>query len=143
MKKVVFICHGNMFRSHVAQAFYNSLAKDDSLAYSYGTHVVDQGYQGKKLSMFPKLSIVFNELKKYGLDIREEHCEQLKEEYLKNADKIVVMAEREYIPEWLHKYDYEYWDGVSNPEVHTNDVIENILKIIREKVLELINQEML
>ena len=139
MKKIVFICHGNMFRSPIAKAFYNQLAKDGSRAESYGTHVIAQGYQDRKLSSFLPLKMEFDKLKKYGLDITNEHCEQLKEEYLKDADKIVVMAEREYIPEWLNNYKYEYWEGVPNDEFPTNEMILDVIKLIREKVLELIN----
>ena len=138
MKKVVFICHGNMFRSPIAKAFYNQLAKDGSRSESYGTHVIAQGYQGRKLSSFLALKMEFDELKKFGLDITNEHCEQLKEEYLFNADKIIVMAEREYIPDRLEKYKYEYWEGVPNDEFPTNEMILNDIKLIRGKVLKLI-----
>ena len=137
MKKVVFIDHGNMLRSPIARAIYNQLVKDGSLAYSYGSHVKEQGYQDKKLSSFKKLEIEINETKKYGLDISNEHCEQLEEEYLKDADKIIIMLEKEFIPEWLNNYKYEYWE-IPNPEVHTSKIIEEIIKLIREKVLKLI-----
>ncbi len=143
MKKVVFICNGNMLRSQVAKAFYNKLVKDDSRAYSYGVSVEKQGKQGLKLFSYPGLGILFTELKKYDLDISNEHCEQLKEEYLADADKIVVMAEKEFIPVWLKNYKYEYWDGIPNPEVHTPQIIEDILILIRKKILKLINESKL
>jgi len=127
-----------MFRSKVAQAFYNQLVKDDSRAYSYGTHVTERELQGLKLTERPGLEILIAELKKYNLDISNEQCEQLKEEYLKDADKIIVMAEKEFIPEWLNKYKYEYWENIPNPESHTVEFIEDTVKLIRRKVVELI-----
>jgi protein-tyrosine-phosphatase len=139
MKKVVFICRGNLFRSQVAKAFYNQLVKDGSRAESYGTWVEEEGNQGLKLSLYPGLEILITEIKKYGLDISNEHCEQLKEEYLKDADKIIVMAEKEFIPNWLEKYEYEYWENIPNPEAHTVLFMEGAIKLIRGKVLELIN----
>lgn len=139
MKKVVFICKGNIFRSQVAKAFYNQLARDGYKAESYGTWVEEEGNQGLKLSSYPKnLGILFSELKKYNLDISSETCEQLKEEYLADADKIIVMAEREFIPDWLNKYKYEYWDAIPNPEAHTVEFMEDTVKLIRKKVLLLI-----
>lgn len=139
MKKVVFICKGNIFRSQVAKTFYNQLAKDGSKAESYGTWVENEGNEGLKLSLYPNnLGILFAELKKYDLDISNEHCKQLKEEYLKDADKIIVMAEKEFIPEWLNKYKYEYWENIPNPESHTVEFMEDAVKLIRGKVLELI-----
>jgi protein-tyrosine-phosphatase len=137
MKKVVFICHGNMFRSQIAKAFYNQIQESGSVAYSYGTHVIDRGLQGLKLSQRSGLEILIAELKKYNIDISNERCEQLKEEYLADADKIVVMAEKEFLPDWLSKYKYEYWE-VPNPEVHTAEDIKEITKMIRKKVLKLI-----
>ena len=139
MKKVVFVCKGNIFRSQVAQAFYDQLKKDDSCAQSYGTWVEEEGNQGLKLSLYPKsLEILFTELKKYNIDISNEHCKQLKEEYLKDADRIIVMAEREFIPSWLDKYKYEYWDNIPNPESHTLEFMEGAVKLIREKVLKML-----
>jgi hypothetical protein len=49
------------------------------------------------------------------------------------------MAEKEFIPDWLEKYEYEYWE-ISNPEVHVDKEIEEIVKLIKEKVLKLINE---
>ncbi len=140
VKKVDFICHGNMFRSQVARAFYNQLAGDGSVACSYGTHVEDQGLQDLQLSANAGLEILFSELQKYGLDIRREHCEQLQENHLKDTDKVVVMAEKEYIPEWLSKYNYEYWKDISNPEADSVAFVESTVKLIREKVVELIKK---
>ena len=137
MKKVVFIDHGNMFRSQIAKALYNQLAIDDSNAVSYGTHVIEQGHQGLKLGSFPELNIEFDEVEKYGLNIKDEHCEQLKEEYLIDADKIIVMLEKEYIPEWLGKYECEYWE-IPNPEVHTSEIINTIIELIKGRILKLI-----
>ena len=137
MKKIIFICKGNIFRSPVAKAFYNQLAKDGSKAFSYGTWVGKEGNQGLRVSLYPGLGILMDILKKYNLDISNEHCEQLKEEYLKDADKIIVMTEREFIPDWLNKYDYEYWE-VENPEVHTIAIIEPIVQLLKENVLKLL-----
>lgn len=137
MKKVVFICHGDMFRSQVSKAFYNKYKTDDGRGYSYGTNVLDRMLQGIKLSDWPGLEILISEMKKYDIDISNEYSDQLKEEYLKDVDKIVVMAEREFIPDWLEKYEYEYWK-IENPEVYFSEEIERIVKLIKDKVLKLI-----
>jgi protein-tyrosine-phosphatase len=137
MKKVVFVCHGNMLRSQIAKAIYNQLTKNDTFAESYGTHVVGQGYQGRKLSSFSKLEAVLTELKKQDLDIENEFCKQLEEKYFIDADKIIVMAEKEYLPKYLEKYKYEYWE-IPNPEIYDDQILENIVFLIKQKVSEMI-----
>ncbi len=126
MKKVIFICKGNMHRSPTAKALYNVLKKDDSTAESYGTMVEAEGRTGMKLSFYPDLINSINELKKYGADISNEECKQLYPKDLEGADKIIVMAEKEFTPEWLEKYDYERWDvedgNNETPELAIEDV---------------------
>jgi len=137
MKKVVFICNGNILRSQIAKAIYNKLAKDGSIAYSYGTRVEAKGKQGVLISSAKGMNITINELLKQGIDISNECCSQLKEEYLKNADKIVVMADKEYIPLWLNNYKYEYW-GIIIPDYIDSKIASDVIESIKVKVLKLI-----
>lgn len=137
MKKVVFICNGNILRSQIAKAIYNKLAKDDSIAYSYGTRVEAKDRQGVLISSIKGMDVTINELLRQGMDISNEHCDQLKEEYLKDADKIVVMADKEYIPDWLNNYKYEYWE-ILNPDYFGIEIARDIIEDIKEKVLKLI-----
>lgn len=137
MKKVVFICNGNILRSQIAKAIYNKLAKDGSISYSYGTRVEAKGKQGVLISSAKGMSVTINELLKQGIDISDEKCDQLKEEYLKDADRIVVMADKEYIPLWLNNYKYEYWE-IINPDYFGNEIAKDLIKSIKEKVLKLI-----
>ncbi|MEI7765568.1 MAG: low molecular weight phosphatase family protein [bacterium] len=140
MKKVVFICHGNMFRSPIAKGFYDKYSEDGSSAFSYGTHVAEQGHEGMKLTCFPELGTYFLAAKKYGIDIENYTCKQLKEEYLTDAGEIIVMAEKEYLPSYLSKYKYDYWE-IPNPDFVTEKIAEDVISLIKEKVLELINKK--
>lgn len=139
MKKVVFICNGNILRSQIAKAVYNKLAKDGSIAYSYGTRVEAKGKQGVLISSAKGMNVTINELLKQGIDISNEQCDQLKEEYLKNVDKIVVMADKEYIPLWLNNYKYEYWE-IINPDYFDSKIANDVIESIKEKVLKLITK---
>ncbi len=127
LKKVIFICRGNIHRSPVAAAFYNLLKKDDSFAESYGTMVEVEGRNDRKISSYPDFANLLDEVRKYGTDISEHICTQVTPEALEGADKIVVIAEEESIPVWMRKYTYEKWDlsdldDFLNPEVVTRDV---------------------
>lgn len=137
MKKVVFICNGNILRSQIAKALYNKLAKDGSIAYSYGTRVEAKGKQGVLISSAKGMNLTINELLKQGIDISGEYCDELKEEYLKNVDKIVVMTDKEYIPDWLNNYKYEYWEIII-PDYIDSKIANDVIESIKEKILKLI-----
>ncbi len=137
MKKVVFICKGNMHRSPIAEALYNALKKDDSFAESYGTWVDKEGRTGVKLSSYPSLDIFANELKKYGTNISNHVCIQVTPEVLKGADKIVMIAEDYSIPDWLKKYNYIKWELPDPDNMTPEEVVEDV-KGIKLKVEDLI-----
>lgn len=123
MKKVIFICKGNMHRSPIAEAFYNLLKKDNSFAESCGTWVEKEGRTGNRLSFYPSLAGYINEVKKYGPDISNHVCTQVTPEILEGADKIVIIAEDYSIPDWLRTYKYEHWDIIDGaPEGIVKDV---------------------
>jgi protein-tyrosine-phosphatase len=136
MKKIIFICHGNIFRSQIAKAIYNSNAKDGSYAESYGVAVSELGYEGKKLKDFPSLSADLEVMKRHGLDISEEICKQLHPADLEGASKIVVMTEKESVPDWLKEYNYEYWE-MPNPEIVTAEITEKEFQLLKNKILGL------
>lgn len=140
-QRVVFICRGNRHRSPVAEAFYNLLKKDNSIAESYGTMVTVEGIDNQKISSFPGFVNLINEVKKYGVDISEHICRQVTPEVLEGASRIVMIAEEDTIPDWLKKREYEKWDikdleNFLDPVILSEDVkhiklmIESLLKSI-------------
>ena len=134
MKKVVFICKGNMHRSVVAMALYNALKKDDSFAESYGTWVDKEGRTGIKLSSYPQLAKFINELKNnYSTDISDHVCTQVTPEALEGADHIIMIAEDYSIPDWLRKYKYVKWELPDPGNFTPEEVVEDI-KGIKAKV---------
>ncbi len=136
IKKAIFICHGNIFRSPIAKAIYNTMAKDGSHAESYGVAVAELGYQGKKLEEFLRLSADVDVMKKHGMDISQEVCKQLHPDDLEGVSKIVIMTEKESIPVWLKGYSYEYWE-MPNPEIVTAETTERELVLLKDKILSL------
>jgi len=137
MKKIVFIDRGNILRSPMARGIYNSLKTDNSVAFAYGTNVAKQNREGFLLSDYPKLAATISVLKKHGIDISHDHCTQILPEHLQNTFKIIVMAGKEDIPEWLQKYDYEYWE-IPNPDPVTKEVAEEEFALLKAKISQLI-----
>jgi len=136
MKKVVFIDRGNILRSPIAKGIYNSLKRDDSMAFAYGTNVIEEGVEGLLLSNYKGITDVILVLKNHGIDISNEHCTQLLPEHLKDSSKIIIMTEKEDIPKWLQKYEYEYWE-IPNPDPVTREVAEREFTLLKAKILKL------
>jgi len=137
MKKIVFIDRGNILRSPMAKGIYNFLKRDDSIAFAYGTNVVKQKREGVLLSDYQKLTDTISVLKNHGIDISAERCTQLLPEHLQDASKIIIMTEKEDIPEWLQKYEYEYWE-VPNPDPVTKEVAEKEFDLLKYKISGLV-----
>jgi protein-tyrosine-phosphatase len=134
MKKIVFIDRGNILRSPMARVIYNSLGSRDCIAYAYGTNVKQEGNDGLILSEYLPLQETIEVLQSHGMDISKERCIQLLPEHLDGVSKIIVMTEKEDIPEWLKKHTYEYWE-IPNPEVVTKEVAEDIFNLLKSKIL--------
>jgi protein-tyrosine-phosphatase len=135
MKEILFICRGNMFRSQVAKAIFNTDPVAGWEAISAGTAVQEENRQGIKLSEYGGgIQLIINEInKKYKKDISDEFCKQVTEDAVKSATKIIMMSEKEYIPEWLDNYEWEYWE-IPNPNFITKDLADEIIEMLANKI---------
>jgi protein-tyrosine-phosphatase len=140
MKKIVFICKSNIFRSQIAKGLCEHLSGGKLICESYGVVVKIAGDEGHKISSFPGMIDTINMLKEEGVDISNEICKQVTPEDLEGVHKIFVMSEREFIPDWLNKYNFEYWD-IPNPPVITSAVAKNVIEIIKSKILIVMDNE--
>lgn len=123
-----------MFRSPIAKALFNKNPVPGWWAYSYGTAVKVENRQGVKLSDWGEgIGIAINEMKKHGVDISDEFCDQILPEHLEGADKVIVMSEIEYTPKWLQEKEYERWE-VPNPDFVTQEIVEEVINMISVKI---------
>lgn len=133
MKKIVFIDRGNILRSPMAKAIHFSLKTDDSVGFAYGTNVSEQGREGLALSDYPGIAETIEVMRSHGMDISQERCIQLLPEHVENVSKIIVMTEKKDIPDWLKKYNYEYWE-IPNPDPATKEVAEELFLLLKNKI---------
>jgi len=137
MKKLIFICRGNKLRSPIAEAIFNKDPVKGWKAFSYGTEVEKEGWQNMKLSQFGgDLQIALEEMGKLDMDISNKKCNQILPEYVEKANKVIVMAETKFVPDWLEKKNYERWE-IHNPENISEFYDQDLISLLSEKVNEL------
>lgn len=137
--KILFICRGNVGRSQMAASLFGKLAPGHEVI-SAGTHVVDKegnSRDGQKLKDLPAAEYVITCMVEEGVDVRENLRRQLTPEMVAGADKIIVMAEPETIPDYLKDSpNAEYWNVV-DPKGQSLEIHKEIKEEIRGKLSEL------
>jgi len=96
MKRVLFICEGNVARSHIAEAFYNFYA-GNKLATSAGVSDV-----GAKYNYTPR-SDVIEVMQEKGIDITSQKIKQIKPENIENIEDIIVLCDPNVLPTFIKK----------------------------------------
>ena len=139
--KILFVCTGNVGRSQIAEAIFNSLTKGKHTAVSAGTRVFDSegvSQQGQKLHERESAKEVIESLKKVGFDVSNNQRDQVTKEMAENADRIVVMAEQETIPDFLiNNAKVTLWT-IEDPWNKDQQTTDRIRDEITEKVKLLI-----
>lgn len=92
---IFFICKANVGRSQIAETFFNSMSKKHH-AFSAGTHVA--GNDGQALTEFDS---VIKSMTDAGYDLSKNTRKQLNLEMVKKADKIVVITDKDDLPDYL------------------------------------------
>ena len=100
--KILFICKANVGRSQIAEAFFNRLSKQNK-AISAGTHIRD--HKGELLHEF-----VIQCMSEFDYDLSKNTRKQLTPQIAKEADKIVVMTEKENLPSYIDMSKVVFWE---------------------------------
>jgi protein-tyrosine-phosphatase len=107
--KILFVCKANSGRSQLAEAIFNKLCEYKHQAISAGTKVIreDANREGTKISD-PNIITVMKEM---GVDISNNVRNQVTPEMLEKVDKVVILAEPEFIPEYLRQNEKSiFWE---------------------------------
>jgi protein-tyrosine-phosphatase len=123
----------------MAEAIFNKLAPEGFSATSSGTKVFDKdgnSKEGEKLKDRVGAEQVIEVLKELGIRAEEAERNQITEESVMAADKIIIMAEKETWPNYLIGSDkIIYWDIIDPKAKSIDDT-----RAIREQIHGLVER---
>lgn len=139
--KMLFICRANVGRSQMAATLFSKMAPEH-VAISAGTSVVDKEgntRDGQKLKDLPAAAHVIACLAEEGIDAQENARQQLTPAMVANADRIIVMAELETIPEYLQDSPKAVYWNITDPKGADLEAHRATRDIIRTMITKLIS----
>lgn len=97
---ILFICKGNVGRSQIAEALFRKRYGDTYTVLSAGIKL--SGLEEPIGNLLPQIQEVLDVMNEEGIDVSTAVRNQLTEEMVKDADKIVAIIEdEEVLPEYL------------------------------------------
>jgi len=127
---ILFICRANVGRSQMAPAFFNKLSKKHKTI-GAGTHVDE--HEGEPLHEF-----VIQCMSELGYDLSKNTRKQLTPEMVKEADKIIVMTEKENLQDYIDMSKVVFWkiDDAKNKSLEFHRQIRDQIKRLVEKLVK-------
>lgn len=132
---VLFVCRANSGRSQIAMELYNLLHPAE--AESAGTMVETPG---QHLKDRPTAQIGISIMKEIGIDMSENIRTQVTPEMLSQYEKVVVLAEPEVIPSYMHTAPNVLFRYIEDIRYKNRLEAWRICKDILQVVLEVSNQ---
>lgn len=100
----------------MAEAIFNDLVKGKHLGVSSGTLVIKNGINKEGEKVKDRDMHIVEVMKEIGIDVADNSRSQLIPRHVEEADKIIVMAEHENIPDYLKQSKKAIFWEVSDPK---------------------------
>lgn len=127
MRKVLFVCVENSFRSQMAEAYFNKFAPENWMAISAGIKPADK--------VHPKAIQLMRE---EGIDISHKKPQLLTRELQEKAELAIIVCSGTECPLVYVKHVRKW--NLPDPTKMSIDEARKVRDIIKKKVLELIEE---
>ena len=132
MSKLLFICEGNMMRSQMAEAFYNSFT-DSKGAISAGAMAETKDHISNR---------AIEAMGQIGFDVTSLRPKQLTQELLDGVDRVIYFPS-DYMPDYVKQSaKAELWN-VIDPHYHHEEGMDLVCRVrddIKDRVETLIKE---
>jgi protein-tyrosine-phosphatase len=141
--KVLFVCYANVARSQVAQAYFTKLSRhpSDSAGIAVNELVVQRNLPSRKLKdeVLSQRSVGYIG-RECGVDVSERERQQLVPAMLDEADRVIVIAEKERWPGYLQEGGkVVFWD-IPDPRGHPDEFAYDVYKQVQRRVERLVEE---
>ncbi|MEF8846858.1 MAG: arsenate reductase ArsC [Candidatus Paceibacterota bacterium] len=139
MKKILFICRGNVARSQIAKEIFNKQAGENFKALSAGTKL-SRGEQtiGEFGSIVDNLITV---TKEEGIDISQNKSKEINREIVSNVDKVIlIMDDEDPVPDYLVDNPKVTRWTIKDPKGKSLEFTRKVRDEIKRRVKELITE---
>src|SRR3989338_4844952 len=119
MKKILFVCLGNVGRSQMAEAFYNHFTNSNN-SWSAG---IQKDTPAKYGNHTPKVVASMLEL---GIDISKAKVKIINQKIINESEKIIVMCKKEQCPNFLLKSENIIFWNIDDPFEFTLDKTKDV-----------------
>jgi len=127
MKKILFVCLGNLERSQMAEAYYNTFSNSKN-AYSAGTDKTSpQNYS------HPSKQVI-EIMKEESIDVSNQKVKSLREEMLNNINSVYVLCKKQECPNYLINFNNITFWNIEDPHEMNINKMRKIRNQIKEKV---------
>lgn len=131
MKKILFVCLGNVARSQMAEGFYNHLTKSNDAISAGILNFTPEKY------VHP-IKEAIDVMKEEGIDMSSHMVKEIKEDMLENVDEIYIMCKKSECPLFLLNSKHINFWKIEDPDGTPLDNYRNIRDQIKEKVISII-----
>ena len=141
--KILFVCYANVGRSQVAQAYFTKLSRhaSDSAGIAVDELIVQRRLPSRKLKDVLDQRSVEYIGREFGMDVSERERQQLVPAMLDEADRVIVIAEKERWPDYLQEGGkVVFWDipdAVGQPDEFAYDVFRQVQRRVERLVEEI------
>lgn len=131
MKKILFVCLGNVGRSQMAEAFYNHFTNSTD-AWSAG---IQKDTPLKYPHPTPKIIDAMGE---YNIDVSQAKVKTVTQDIVDNSEKIIILCKKEECPNFLLTSENTIFWNIEDPFETSLDNTRKIRDQIKAKILTLI-----
>ena len=141
--KFLFVCYANVGRSQVAQACFTTLSRHDSDSAGIAVNelIVLRNLPSRKLKDVVDQRSVGYIRREFGMDVSERERQQLVPAMIDEADRVIVIAEKERWPSYLQEGGkIVFWDipdAVGQPDEIAYDVFRQVQRRVERLVEEI------